>query len=112
MATALDRATLRTIAERALDEWDICAVELEMISISENTVFRLDTDAAKSMSFAFTDRAIILSRTELRAAVDSRAETSGRRCAITTIDPRGAWLCDGSCARIDGDPTRWNRRMV
>ena len=48
MATALDRATLRTIAERALDEWDICAVGLELISISENTVFRLDTDAGET----------------------------------------------------------------
>ena len=48
MATALDRATLRTIAERALDEWAICAVGLELISISENTVFRLDTDAGET----------------------------------------------------------------
>ena len=45
MAQALDRATLRAIAERALDEWDICAAKLELISISENTVFRLDTDS-------------------------------------------------------------------
>ena len=48
MATVLDRATLRAIAERALDEWDIPAVQLELISISENTVFRLDTDAGES----------------------------------------------------------------
>ena len=45
MAQPLDGATLRTIAERALDEWDICAVGLELISISENTVFRVDTDS-------------------------------------------------------------------
>ena len=45
MATVLDRDTLRAIAERALDEWDIPAVQLELISISENTVFRVDTDA-------------------------------------------------------------------
>ena len=44
MAQPLDRATLRAIAERALDEWDICAAQLELISISENTVFRVDTD--------------------------------------------------------------------
>ena len=48
MAQPLDRATLRTIAEQALDEWDIPAVQLELISISENTVFRLDTDAGES----------------------------------------------------------------
>lgn len=45
MATVLDHATLRAIAERALDEWDICAAQLELISISENTVFRVDTDS-------------------------------------------------------------------
>ena len=45
MAIALDHSTLRAIAERALDEWDICAVGLELVSISENTVFRVDTDA-------------------------------------------------------------------
>ena len=45
MAQPLDRATLRAIAKRALDEWDICAVGLELISISENTVFRVDTDS-------------------------------------------------------------------
>ena len=45
MAQPLDRVTLRAIAERALDEWDICAAQLELISISENTVFRVDTDA-------------------------------------------------------------------
>ena len=45
MATVLDRDTLRAIAKRALDEWDIPAVQLELISISENTVFRVDTDA-------------------------------------------------------------------
>ena len=43
MAKPLDRAALRAIAERALDEWDICATELELISISENTVFRVNT---------------------------------------------------------------------
>ena len=48
MAKALDRATLRAIAERALDEWDICAVELELISISENTVFRVDTNTGET----------------------------------------------------------------
>ena len=48
MAKALDRATLRVIAERALDEWDICAVELELISISENTVFRVDTNTGET----------------------------------------------------------------
>ena len=48
MVMALDHATLRAIAERALDEWDICAAELELISISENTVFRLDTDAGET----------------------------------------------------------------
>ncbi len=48
MVQALDRATLRGIAERALNEWDICAVQLELISISENTVFRLDTAAGKT----------------------------------------------------------------
>ena len=48
MAKALDPATLRVIAERGLDEWDICAVELEMISISENTVFRVDTNTGET----------------------------------------------------------------
>ena len=48
MAKPLDRATLRAIAEQALDEWGICAVELELISISENTVFRVDTESSKS----------------------------------------------------------------
>ena len=48
MAKALDRAALRAIAERALDEWDICAVGLELISISENTVFRLDTNTGET----------------------------------------------------------------
>ena len=48
MAKALDRATLRVIAERALDEWDICAVELELISVSENTVFRVDTNTGET----------------------------------------------------------------
>ena len=48
MAKALDRATLRAIAERALDEWDICMVELELVSISENTVFRVDTDSGET----------------------------------------------------------------
>ena len=47
MATVLDRTTLRAIAERALDEWDIPAAQLELISISENTVFRVDTDSGK-----------------------------------------------------------------
>ena len=45
MAQPLDRATLRAIAESALDEWDIPVVQLELISISENTVFRVDTDS-------------------------------------------------------------------
>ena len=45
MATALDRAMLQAIAERGLDEWDLCATQIELISISENTVFRVDTDA-------------------------------------------------------------------
>ena len=48
MAQHLDHATLRAIAERALDEWDICAVQLELISISENTVFRVDTDSGET----------------------------------------------------------------
>ena len=48
MGQALDRATLRAIAEGALREWDICATQLELISISENTVFRLDTDAGET----------------------------------------------------------------
>ncbi len=48
MAQPLDRATLRAIAERALDEWAICAAQLERISVSENTVFRVDTDAGET----------------------------------------------------------------
>lgn len=48
MAQPLNRAILRAIADRALDEWDICAVQLELISISENTVFRVDTDAGET----------------------------------------------------------------
>ena len=48
MAQALDRDTLRAIAERALDEWDIPAAQIEMISISENTVFRVDTDSSET----------------------------------------------------------------
>ena len=48
MAQAVDQATLRTIAERGLAEWDLCAVQLELISISENTVFRVDTDAGET----------------------------------------------------------------
>ena len=48
MAQPLDRATLRAIAERALDEWDICAAQLELVSISENTVFRLNTDTGET----------------------------------------------------------------
>ena len=48
MATVLDRDTLRAIAERALDEWDIPAAQIELISISENTVFRVDTDSSET----------------------------------------------------------------
>lgn len=48
MATVLDRDTLRAIAEQALDAWDIPTVQLELISISENTVFRLDTDTGET----------------------------------------------------------------
>ena len=48
MAQALDRATLQAIAERGLDEWDIRTVQLELISISENTVFRVDTDTSET----------------------------------------------------------------
>ena len=48
MAQPLNRDTLRAIAERALDEWDIRTVQLELISISENTVFRVDTDASET----------------------------------------------------------------
>ena len=48
MAQPLDHATLRAIAERALDEWDIYAAQLELVSISENTVFRVDTDAGET----------------------------------------------------------------
>ena len=48
MAQSVDRATLGAIAERALDEWDICAARLELISISENTVFRVDTDVGET----------------------------------------------------------------
>ncbi len=48
MAQALDQATLQAIAERGLDEWDIRTVQLELISISENTVFRVDTDASET----------------------------------------------------------------
>ena len=44
MGQHLNHDLLRAIADRALDEWDICAVQLELISISENTVFRVDTD--------------------------------------------------------------------
>ena len=45
MAQPLDRATLRTIAERALDEWNLRVTQIELISISENSVFRVDTDS-------------------------------------------------------------------
>ena len=63
MAKALDRATLRVIAERALDEWDICAVELELISISENTVFRVDTRQQRNLCPSYPPTpAIIRSR--------------------------------------------------
>ena len=48
MAQALDRTTLRAIAERALDEWDIPTAQIELISISENTVFRVDTDSGET----------------------------------------------------------------
>ena len=48
MVQALDRATLRAIAKRALSEWDLCVAQLELISISENSVFRLDTDAGET----------------------------------------------------------------
>jgi Ser/Thr protein kinase RdoA (MazF antagonist) len=44
MAKALDKDTLRAIAERALDEWELRVSQLELISVSENTVFRVDTD--------------------------------------------------------------------
>ena len=87
MAKALDRATLRVIAERALDEWDICAVELELISISENTVFRVDTNTGETYVLRIHRPGYHNARgTELRATVDSSIETSGHRCAVTTVD--------------------------
>ena len=48
MAKALDEDTLRAVAKWALEEWDLHVVQLELISISENTVFRVDTDAGAS----------------------------------------------------------------
>ncbi len=48
MAQPLDSATLRTVAERGLDEWDIPVAQLELISISENSVFRIDTDTGET----------------------------------------------------------------
>ncbi|MEO2005243.1 MAG: phosphotransferase [Candidatus Poribacteria bacterium] len=48
MAKPLDENTLRAIAERALTEWDLQGPRLELISISENTVFRVDADAGET----------------------------------------------------------------
>ena len=48
MAKALDKRTLRVVAERALHEWELRNARLELISISENTVFRVDTDAGET----------------------------------------------------------------
>lgn len=48
MAKPLDEKTLRAVAERALTEWDLQGPRLELISISENTVFRVDTDAGQT----------------------------------------------------------------
>ena len=48
MAQVLDKDTLRVIAERALGEWDLQRPQLELISISENTVFRVDTPTGKT----------------------------------------------------------------
>ncbi len=33
-----------TVAERALGEWELGATKIEMISRSENVVFRVDTE--------------------------------------------------------------------
>ncbi|MCZ6679919.1 MAG: phosphotransferase [Candidatus Poribacteria bacterium] len=48
MAKALDKGTLRAIAERALDGWELRVAQLEFISISENTTFRVDTEAGET----------------------------------------------------------------
>ncbi len=88
MATVLDRDTLRAIAEQALDEWDIPAVQLELISISENTVFRVDTDADETYVLRIHRPGYHNARgTELRAAVDSCVETGRHRCAVTPTYP-------------------------
>ena len=48
MAKALDKDTLRAVAKRALHEWELRVAQIELISISENTVFRVDTDAGET----------------------------------------------------------------
>ena len=48
MAKVLDEATLWEIAEQAMTDWDLCVVQLQLISISENTVYRVNTDAGTS----------------------------------------------------------------
>jgi Ser/Thr protein kinase RdoA (MazF antagonist) len=39
---------IRTVAERALGQWDLGAVRLELISRSENVVFRVDSDSGET----------------------------------------------------------------
>jgi Ser/Thr protein kinase RdoA (MazF antagonist) len=48
MAEVLDKDAYRAIAERALDAWDLQGPQLELISISENAVFRVDGGAGKT----------------------------------------------------------------
>lgn len=40
----LDTEVLQAIAERALGEWDLAVRKVKLISISENVVFRIDTE--------------------------------------------------------------------
>lgn len=44
----LETGVLLEVAKRALVEWDLCVAQIELISVSENRVYRVDTDAGKA----------------------------------------------------------------
>jgi Ser/Thr protein kinase RdoA (MazF antagonist) len=44
----LDLAAMQTIADHALEEWDLDATKVELASISENLVYRVETQTEKS----------------------------------------------------------------
>ena len=44
----LETGVLLEVAKRALVEWDLCVAQIELISVSENSVYRVDTDAGEA----------------------------------------------------------------